>query len=51
MNKDPVCGSPVDATLTQYVSEFEGQTYYFCSAACQERFDQDPVRYARSRAA
>ena len=48
MNKDPVCGSPVDPALSQYVSEFEGATYYFCSAACQERFEQDPKRYARS---
>jgi len=27
------------------VSECGGKTYYFCSAACQSRFDQEPEKY------
>ena len=51
MNKDPVCGAPVDPVQTRYTSEFEGETFHFCSAACQERFEQEPERYARRQAA
>ncbi|WP_442506357.1 heavy metal translocating P-type ATPase [Novipirellula sp. SH528] len=39
---DPVCGmtvSPGKALESQY----EGQTYYFCSAGCQQKFEADPA--------
>jgi Cu+-exporting ATPase len=26
-------------------SEYEGQSFYFCSAECKRRFDADPARY------
>ena len=51
MNKDPVCGAPIDAAQPRYTSEYQGETYYFCSAACQQRFEQDPQRYVRLRSA
>jgi Cu+-exporting ATPase len=51
MNKDPVCGMAVDPVETPYFSDHQGQTYYFCSAACKQRFDQNPERYARRYAA
>lgn len=44
---DPVCGMQVDERTAAGRSEHEGQTYYFCSAGCKEKFDQDPARYAR----
>lgn len=28
-------------------SEHADQTYYFCSGACQQKFDSDPVQFAR----
>jgi YHS domain-containing protein len=44
--KDPVCGmtlaSEDDAAAT---SEYNGQTYYFCSEDCKESFDEDPESY------
>jgi P-type Cu+ transporter len=46
VNNDPVCGAPVDPLTTIYTSEFQGQTYYFCSAACKEQFDMNPTAYA-----
>lgn len=42
---DPVCGMEVkDANATER-STFGGRTYFFCSAACRERFERDPVRF------
>ncbi len=43
---DPVCGmtiKPLDAAGT---SEYQGQTYYFCSTSDKQTFDRDPARYA-----
>ena len=42
--RDPVCGMTVDRR-TPFRSEWNGQTFYFCSAGCKERFDAEPVRY------
>lgn len=45
MTQDPVCGMTVDETTAQYKSEYEGETYYFCSEACKKTFDADPEAY------
>ncbi|MBZ0315234.1 MAG: YHS domain-containing protein [Anaerolineae bacterium] len=26
-------------------SEYQGQTYYFCSTGCKKAFDKDPAKY------
>jgi len=44
--KDPICGMTVDEKKTNLVSEHDGQIFYFCSAACKQKFDADPHRYA-----
>jgi len=41
---DPVCGMKIDPG-TAVMAEYEGETYYFCSAQCQEQFQQDPAKY------
>ena len=43
--RDPVCGMFVDPK-TAPKSEFEGQTFYFCSLEDKARFDKDPGSYA-----
>jgi YHS domain-containing protein/uncharacterized membrane protein YraQ (UPF0718 family) len=43
--RDPVCGMTVDRSKTPFRSEWKGQTYYFCSAGCKDRFDAEPERY------
>jgi YHS domain-containing protein len=43
--KDPVCGMEVTYETAQARSEYNGQTYYFDSLECKEKFDQDPERY------
>jgi Cu+-exporting ATPase len=43
--KDPVCGMDVTYDTAQARTEYQGQTYYFCSLGCKESFDKDPERY------
>ena len=42
---DPVCGMTVDVASAVYRSAFEDTTYYFCSAGCLARFEEDPARF------
>ena len=51
MTTDPVCGMPVDPATARHTSQYEGQTYYFCSPGCKGAFDADPRRYAGTREA
>ena len=44
--KDPVCGMDVDPKTAAGKSEYQGQTYYFCSAGCKKAFDKEPAKYA-----
>ncbi|TXH39013.1 MAG: heavy metal translocating P-type ATPase [Rhodospirillaceae bacterium] len=46
--KDPVCGMMVDPNVTPHSSEHMGQSFYFCSADCKQKFDTDPHRYMAS---
>jgi Cu(I)/Ag(I) efflux system membrane fusion protein len=46
--KDPVCGLPVATGAAREAgrtSQYQGKTYYFDTAGCKQRFDQDPQRY------
>lgn len=45
MAKDPVCGMDVDEKTAASKSEYQGQTYYFCSAGCKRAFDKEPQKY------
>src|ERR1044071_6271975 len=45
---DPVCGMTVDPASAAGSSEYDGRTYWFCSAGCKQRFDADPAKYAAS---
>jgi P-type Cu+ transporter len=44
--EDPICGMPVEEERAAGRSEYRGREYYFCSAGCRERFNEDPGRYA-----
>jgi len=45
MVKDPVCGMDVDSKTAAGKSDFQGNTYYFCSTGCKKDFDKEPQRY------
>jgi P-type Cu+ transporter len=42
---DPVCGMTVNKSAPAGTVEFNGQTYFFCSTHCVEKFRADPQRY------
>src|SRR5579864_2897254 len=43
--KDPVCNMDVVPATARGSSEYKGQTYYFCSQSCEQRFNIDPEKY------
>jgi YHS domain-containing protein len=46
MEKDVVCGMQVDPKKAAGSSEYRCKTYYFCSAGCKRKFDQNPEQDA-----
>ena len=46
---DPVCGMTVDIPTARYKTVYEGQTYYFCAAQCQHRFEKNPAEYLEQK--
>ncbi len=48
---DPVCGMNIERDQAAGQSEFQGETYYFCSEECKHIFDQDPTVYVTEQAA
>ena len=49
MVKDPVCGMEVDEKSTPHVSNYDGVSYYFCSAGDKGKFDSNPGSYVKGR--
>jgi len=47
---DPVCGMRVDPATTSHHQEYQGQSYYFCSAGCAAKFAAGPDKYLPSSA-
>ncbi|WP_089173425.1 heavy metal translocating P-type ATPase [Bosea sp. AS-1] len=43
--KDPVCGMTVDPATAKHRAAHAGQAYFFCSAACRDKFEADPEAY------
>src|SRR4051794_8893705 len=48
--KDPVCGMDVACAASQYRTEHDGQTYYFCSGHCHATFEASPQTYLNPHA-
>ncbi len=49
--KDPVCGMNVHPAKAAAKVEHAGQTYYFCSPRCAEKFKAEPKRYLKPQPA
>jgi len=47
LSRDPVCRMEITDENAAPQSIHEGDTYYFCSESCKDRFDEQPERYAR----
>lgn len=44
---DPVCKMTVEEDEAEATATYDGKTYYFCSAACRNDFQQNPDSYLR----
>lgn len=42
---DPVFKMECNVRYASFRSEYEGNTYCFCSLACKKMFDKDPKKY------
>ena len=43
--KDPVCGMTVSPDKAKHHTDHHGQTYYFCSEGCKNKFSSNPKQY------
>jgi Cu+-exporting ATPase len=50
MSKDIVCGMEVSDKDSEYRSQYEGQTFYFCSNECKTKFDESPEDFMTAAA-
>ncbi len=49
--KDPVCGMSVDPATAKHKAEHAGETVFFCSSRCREKFAAEPAKYLGKPAA
>ena len=42
---DPVCGMSVDIATAKNIANYQEQTYYFCGAGCNTKFQASPAKY------
>ena len=49
MTTDPVCGMLVNEDNSEFKSDYHGETFYFCSMSCKEKFDKSPEKYAEHK--
>lgn len=43
---DPVCAMSINPHEALAQTNYRGQTYYFCSQECREKFEKHPEKYA-----
>lgn len=46
LETDPVCDMEVEVASARWISEHEGETFYFCSPVCKTAFESSPANYA-----
>ena len=45
---DPVCSMPVEKDKCNYISNFKGKEYRFCTKDCKKAFDIAPEKYIKT---
>lgn len=43
--KDPVCGKELQPSTAATSVSREGNTFYFCSEGCKDKFNAEPDKY------
>lgn len=46
---DPVCDMEVEVATARWISEHDGETFYFCAPGCKAAFEKSPAQYAGVR--
>ena len=46
--QDPVCLMKVKIANGAISQDYKGQTYYFCSQNCKDKFFQEPEKYLQT---
>ena len=49
--QDPVCGMEIDPAQSEGHLDYEGTTYFFCSAQCRQKFEANPAQFAAAEPA
>lgn len=44
---DPVCKMPLESTKAAATEVVQGQSYYFCSSSCHQKFLAAPEQYVK----
>ncbi|HSJ82414.1 MAG TPA: XdhC family protein [Acidimicrobiia bacterium] len=47
---DPVCQMEVEVASARWISEHQGETYYFCAPGCKTAFEKEPLSFLASEA-
>ncbi|MDD1655219.1 MAG: YHS domain-containing protein [Methanomicrobiales archaeon] len=47
MAMDPVCYAEVDEETAKHTATHGGQEFYFCTASCKKKFQENPGKYAK----
>lgn len=42
---DPVCGMEVEVASARWISDHDGETYYFCAPGCRAVFEKSPAQF------
>ncbi|MEA1904091.1 MAG: XdhC family protein [Actinomycetota bacterium] len=42
---DPVCNMEVEVATARFISEHDGETFYFCAPGCKASFDKSPAEF------
>lgn len=42
---DPVCNMEVDVASARWITDHDGETYYFCAPGCKAAFEKEPAEF------
>ena len=42
---DPVCGMEVEVASARWITDHQGETYYFCAPGCKAAFEKTPAEF------
>ncbi len=49
MARDLVCNMEVDEKTAKWKSQYKGNTYYFCTGICKQKFERNPDKYVKTK--